>query len=90
MPQVSHIEIVEEKIYFYYIKIGISDKNKKLYKFLEEENTKCERIWKIYFTFVMPGYCMNMAGVSLASILFSISMNGHFVREFVFVPYNFV
>lgn len=44
----------------------------------------------IYDIYIMPGYCMGVVGSSIISILHSISMVGHFEKEFVFLPYNFM
>lgn len=44
----------------------------------------------ISYICIMPGYCMGVVGSSIISILHSISMVGHFEKEFVFLPYNFM
>lgn len=47
----------------------IADANEKSFQFLKKANDKSERIWNIYFTYVMGGYLLSIPMSTASSIL---------------------
>lgn len=67
-----------------------SDVDDDSFRYLARANMKSEWIWKVFFKYVIPGFLVGSLTTSIVSILFSLYKNGHFDREFVYLPEKFM